>query len=373
MSKNEGFSGWKVLIGCFIVMFMTQGSIQTFAIFMPSMVEGIGTTVKAISLISTISTVTAFISNMFLSKVIDRIGIKQTMIIGSIANVLHFVIFAFSINVLHLYIGAFFGGISIAFVTLAPCSIIISNWFIEKRVTMISIVIAGSMFGGSIMMPLLGNLIQITDWRFAYLILSAILLLIPTIAILFLISESPNKKGQKPYGYEKHLGSTENERVEQETSDNSFSIIRRTSCFWLLIVGVLFVGISTNVENFLPMFWQRNGLSVAASSNYMGIYAFIAAIATIILGRVTDKLGGKVYMLMTTSLFIIGLVVITLTGTTNIVVMFIGLILFAFGAKKASSLIPPLVFQEAFGKQNLNYFPNSNSLVSGSTGVKYCG
>ena len=351
LRNNVKFSGWRVVVGCFIVMFLTLGVLQTFAVFMPSIIEETGYSAKSIALVSTFATVSAFFANMFVGKFMKKIGIKWTIFIGVIASSVHYLVFGLSTSIYQLYFGAAVGGICTAFSTLAPCTILITNWFIKKRATVISIVIAGSMFGGSVLMPICGYLIQATDWRTTYLILTVIVTIIPTLAIL-LITESPSDKGEKPYGYDKLTSELREDSASHDAKGVTAEVALKSPSLWILLIGILLIGVSTNTENFLPMFWQKNGMSVATASNYMGIYAFFAAIAAIILGSVSDNLGAKVYIFLTSCLFIIGLTIITVSGTRNIITVFIGLILFAFGAKKTANLIPPLTLEESFGEKD---------------------
>jgi MFS family permease len=117
-------------------------------------------------------------------------------------------------------------------------------------------------------------------------------------------------------------------------------------------VGILFVGCSTNIENFLPDFWQRRGMSVTTSTAIMGLYALLTGVASIMLGRVSDKLGGKTYISLTTVTFLIGATLIFLVGASAFDIVIIAIVPFAIGAKKTSTLTAPLVVAEAFGRQH---------------------
>lgn len=353
MEKATKFNGWLVMVGCFIIMLTVQGGIQIFAVTMPSIMKATGTTLTQISLISTIATAVAFCCNMIAGPLMKKIGLKWTLLIGLVCCSGHMLVYAYSSNLFLLYVAAAVAGVAIALGTVAPCSVLITNWFYDKRATTMSVVIAGSMFGGAILMPLAGLVMKSYDYQTTYLLLSIFIAILAGLSIIFLVSESPEKKGQKPYGYEKmQTASNATSNAPPQEEGVTAAEARKTASFWLIMVGVLLIGLSTNVENFLPAFWQKNGLNVATASSYMGIYAFIAAVAALVLGRITDKIGGKVYVFITSCLFIIGTLIILNVGVSGVVPMFIGIIVFAVGGKKVSTLSPPLITAESFGRKD---------------------
>jgi MFS family permease len=251
-----------------------------------------------------------------------------------------------------LYIGAFLGGLSIGWGTVAPVSVIMTNWFIKKRATYMSIVIAGSMFGGAVLMPASGLLIEHFDWRTAYRLLSLTLAIVTFITIIFFVTDDPKNKNQKAYGADEGGGFDKQGKATPQVGGLTLKEARSSASFWLLMLGILLVGCSTNIENYLPTFWRSEGMSVPTSSSIMGIYALITGVCTIILGRISDKLGGKTYITMTVVAFICGTALIYVVGAAATPVVILSVIPFAAGAKKTSTLTPPLVVAESFGRKH---------------------
>ena len=288
-------------------MFVIQGGMQTFAVFLPSIVADTPFSLAEISLISSFACLFAFFSNIIFGRVLKKFGLKITVIIGIVCYSVHFYFFAFANSLLVFYAGAIIGGFVIGFSTVAACSVVLTNWFVEKRALMISIAFSGSMFGGAIIMYLLGVLIDMYGWRMTYIIQGTVLGLIALIVILFVIIESPALKGQLPYGVktasELPLKTSDSQQAELGLE---VSAARRTPCFYLLLLGLFLVGIATNIENFLPAFWQSLGMSLTGSATMMAVYAFLAGVAAIVLGKISDKMGAKIYTTVTLLLFVFG-------------------------------------------------------------------
>jgi MFS family permease len=361
VASNTKFSGWQVLICCFLVMFFIQGGIQAFAVFMPAIIKDTGFTLSEVSLISTIATVVAFAGNMSFGFLLKRLSAKTILFIGAFICSGQLLLISVAESLTGLYIAAFCAGLAIALGTVAPVSVIMTNWFVRRRATYMSIVIAGSMFGGALIMPLVGQLIHHFDWRVGNRVLSLAVALVTFTAILGFLSDHPAKKGQKPYGEGEaelpEAGRKDPAEAEKTASASpaggvSLAEARTSVSFWLLLTGIFLVGCSTNIENFLPKFWQDEGMSVPASTGLMGFYAFMTGICTILLGRVSDRLGGRIYISLTTFMFLLGTFLIYRIGAAAAPLVILAAIPFAAGAKKTSTLTPPLAVAETFGRKH---------------------
>jgi MFS family permease len=353
-------------------MFFIQGGIQAFAVYLPEIIKETGFTLAQVALISTIATVVAFATNMSFGFILRKFSAKAILFFGATLCVVNCYIISEARTLFGLYSAAFCAGFAIGFGTVAPVSYVMTNWFVKNRATFMSVVIAGSMFGGAVIMPVAGQLIAHYDWRVANKIIGAAILVVTYTCILGFMSDSPAKKGQKAYGAEEAASGAPGKDSSQAKAPEAASGVdlaqaRSSGSFWLLLVGVLLIGCSTNIENFLPHFWRSGGMSTEAAAAIMGLYALITGVCSILLGRVSDKLGGQVYILMTASTFILGAFLIYLVGgaaTTPVVIM--AIIPFAIGGKKTSTLTPPLVVAETFGRKSygaiIGYFAGTLQL-----------
>lgn len=346
--EKESFSGWKVLIGCFLCMFLMQGCQQCFSIYMPQVAADTGWGVSKVAIVSSTAAGGAFIANMLLTPALKKLSAKTVLIIGAVFLPLHMCMYAVCRNIYMLWLAGFIGGVSIGWGTAAPCSIIITNWFVKNRSQYIAAIVAGSMFGSVLQNPVAALLIHNLGWRMAYVVQSLSVGGLAIALILLLVSECPEKKGQRPYGAELEPNTSEScgDGVDVRTA-------RRSLAYPLLALGIFLIGLSTNAENYMPAFWQSRGLEPVQSSYVMSAYAFFAAVASIIMSKVNDRMGGKNYVLLTTAMFSAALLIMAYTGVvSSMLLLILCCIPFAAGAKKASTLTPPLVVAEAFGRKH---------------------
>ena len=348
MSRKETFSGWKVLTVCILCMFLVQGCVQCFSIYMPQIAAETGWGVSRVAVVSSTAAGGAFIANLLLAPALKRLSAKAILAVGALFLVLHMCLYSVCTNVYLMWFAGLLGGVAIGWGTAAPCSILISNWFVKHRSQYIAAAVAGSMFGSVLQNPVAALLIERLGWRSAYVVQSVTVGGLALASVLLLISESPEKKGQKPYGAEQAAASAAAEAggVEIQEAKKSLS-------YPLLALGIFLIGLSTNTENYMPAFWQSRGLEPVLSSWVMSAYSLFAALSSILMSKINDRLGGRNYVLLTTLLFSVSLLVMTYTGVVSSLPWLILCCLpFAAGAKKSSTLIPPLVVAEAFGPKH---------------------
>ena len=326
-------------IGCFLCMFVVQGGMQTFAIFLPRVGESTGWGVSRVSIASSTAAAGAFLANLAISRALKKLSPKAVLAIGIVAFAAQEIVFGSSTQPWMFWLGGVFGGIAMGWGTVATCSIIIDSFFDEDRSKFMAITVSGAMFGSVAFNPLATLLIGRFGWRRAYFLQGALVLFIGLAAVLLLIGRLPERKA----------GAAENAEQGGLTAAEA----KRTVSYWLLGLGIFFIGLSTNIENYMPAFWQSRGVSVAASSAVMTVYAAMAAGMSILMGRVNDRLSGKAYVAATSLLFSGAVLIMARTGiVSHMALLVLCCLPFAAGGKKASALIPPLVVAEAFGRRD---------------------
>ena len=336
MLKELNGKQMRVLIGCFLCMFLVQGCLQTFAIYMPQVALETGWKVSQVAIVSSTASLMAFFFNLLLAKALRRLSPKAILLIGCAFNTIHLVGYSLCSNVYMLWFCGALGGIAVGWGTTAPCTIIITNWFEKNRSQFVAAVVAGSMFGSVLLNPFAAKLIDCFGWRKAYVIQGLAMGGLAIAAVLLLVRSAP--EGQKSTAD----AVTASERVKVKTDAK----------YILLALGIFLIGLSTNTENYLPAFWQSRGLSNSVSSYIMSFYALSAAVGSILMSKVNDRLGGRKYVMLTSIFFIVPLLLMAYTGAGSILILLIVMCIpISLGCKKAATLTPPLIVNEAYGRK----------------------
>ncbi|MBP1924755.1 MFS family permease [Sedimentibacter acidaminivorans] len=341
-------TGIRVAIGCFVIMFIHLGTLGTAGLFIPQLIKSLNVPVSQVSLNVTFCSLTGFVFSLMVGKLSKKISARMMIFIASIAGILHYSISAMANGIVLLYIGSIIGGVKFGLGTHTSNATIISQWFKDKKATVIGIVFSGAAFGSAVMMYISGILIESIGWRSTYLIFAALHLFIAIPINLIILKENKVKSN-----YIDIKQNFSNEPLTLDANSLTMREIHRSASFWMLLISMLLCGtLIVGFKTFVPSFWQSNGMSALASSKYISIFMIIATIATMVSGNIADKFGNKIYIVYLHSAFFIGIICVLLFyNKIDTIHVIIPVILVAVAYPLYGS-IPATVATESFGIKN---------------------
>lgn len=108
--------------------------------------------------------------------------------------------YGFATQIWHMYISAALVGFFSCGAVVMPVSIIIANWFQKGRGTAMSIALAGSGIGGTIITPILNRIIMNQGYSKAFLIFGILMVVVEVPVAFFIMRPKPSDMGLEPYG-----------------------------------------------------------------------------------------------------------------------------------------------------------------------------
>jgi len=132
---------------------------------------------------------------------VDRIGPRKVVLPGIVLTGLGFLLCTQIQTLIQFYL--FFGvivGMGVTCLSIAPFTVILSQWFERKRGTVNGLAGVGIGIGVLILVPLVQYLISSQGWRFAYLIFSLLILVIPLPLNTLFLKYRPQEMGLLPDG-----------------------------------------------------------------------------------------------------------------------------------------------------------------------------
>ena len=310
------FSGYMVALGCTLVIFCHFGTCFIITVMMPYFVEKFNTTLAMVAGSTSVGAGMGFLCSFTSAPVIKKFTARGALIIGTIFCAVFMAINAVASQVWMIYISNGLSGFIIAYGAQVSCTSIINNWFIEKRSTVIGVVLGSTAFGGALFMFLTGQLIGRVGQFATYGILGVVAVGIALFCEIFLIHNKPEDIGQKPLGWNNSVRNQETTVLAEEEISLEPQAARRSSAFIIMIIAtfigaMLYGGFST----FAPSFWTSNGIPSATAASYASIASLAGAVATMSIGIIADKWGLKTYMFILFGCYFIGMVFAILWGT----------------------------------------------------------
>jgi MFS family permease len=300
--------GWIIVAAGFIIMGAGLGIVYNVSsLFVNPISEELGFSRSQANAFFTIRAICQVIAFLLAKKIYQKIRIRRLMQVVTVTLILSF--FSYSLmndNVLIFYLITFVSSMSVSLLTILPLSIIISNWFAEKRGFAVGIAFMGSGIGGMIFNALTGQWLVSLGWRATYQVLSLIIAVLIIPMTFFVIRTEPIEKGLKPYGYK------EKKQVNGkflEESGLTFKEVIVSTRFWLISVSsiLLMLGINGIMAMTGPHL-RDLGYSVGFSANIVALSMGALAIGKVVVGRLFDTIGSRGAITASSVAAILGLI-----------------------------------------------------------------
>ena len=347
MKKDkEIFYGWWIVLASVLVSATMVPSVMAMANkFLIPVTEEMRISRSAFTLSNSILQAMGIIFAPFITKKLAQGNLKKIQRNGIIVFGLTFMTYGLAQRPIHLYITSFVLGIAFLTAAIIPISLMITNWFKEKRGLAMSMALSGIGLGGFIFSPLLTKWIANYGWRKSYMIFGAIIILVSLPMSLFIFEKSPEDKGLKALG-------SDQDKKESKTQSSDLRISVKESFkkpfFKFLLLGMILNGIINTgaLGQFPPALEELHGPATAAK--IISLYSLIGIFGKLLLGWVNDKYGvmkGTIFGSITFALAFVAI----LFGE-NIAMVYLMALLFGLG-NAIGNVLPPLLTSAIYGQE----------------------
>ena len=260
-----------------------------------------------------------------------------------------------------------------------PLDVAITNWFIKKRGTAMSIRWVFSGLSGVIGLPIIAWLIVSYGWRTACLIGGLVMWGVGLPLVWFFIkSKRPEYYGLLPDGAQVELDETRN--IEEAGSDYSSDAgefdftpgqAMKTNAFWLLIISYMLYGALYPVMNIhcIPFLTDR-GMDPLVAAGTMSIYITASIPARFLAGFIVDRVGTRHVRFMiggSYALQSIG-VAIFLLSNQSMLALYTFFILYGVGMGAAMPLTP-IIRAKYFGRAHFGLIAGISRALNIPVGI----
>ena len=175
-NKNSKiFYGWWVVLGCVLITTTMVPPIMSLSNkFLIQVTTEMNISRGVFTLANTIVQGLGIFISPIVSKNLAKGNMRKIQSISIIGFVLAYASYSLAKSPIHLYMSSFFVGLFYLNSTLIPVSMMVTNWFVEKRGIAMSMTMAGIGLGGTIFSPIVTNLLQNYGWRHTYLIMAVV-------------------------------------------------------------------------------------------------------------------------------------------------------------------------------------------------------
>jgi len=345
------YYGW-LMIPVAIIVTAVTGVGQTYGIsvFNPSLLESLGISLSALSGAYMAGTLLASLPQPYIGSLMDRFGIRRTMLgivllLGGAC-----LLFARVNSVITLFLGFF----TLRLLGQGGLSLLAGNipamWFREKLGTATGIVSGGFSISMAVIPAFFLSLLTRFGWRDAYSRLGLLVWLIMLPILLLVFKNNPGEIGQEMDG-------TSAEKSDQFQNilyrEKSFTVkeARKTPAYWIMMMNsALWAMIVTAVFFNLLSIFDSLGITPEVAAATYTTYAGASLAVQLLLGPLANK-GPLQYFLLACMAFLAGGIgLLTVARTPLIAHSYAVLIGISTGL---ISLVGGTIFARYFGRAHL--------------------
>lgn len=353
------FYGWKIVIGAILVLAVTgPAGVSIANIYQASVTEALAISNSQFSISNTLILSVSVLFAGWMSGLLAK-NFKKVYMISSIVYGLAYMGFGLVNNVWLFYLLSILVGFGFLATSAMAMSILVSNWFDDKRGLALSLALAGLGIGGIIWSPIITSLIESIGWRSTYMTYGAIMLVICLLVGQFIFVATPEEKGLQALGAEKATHASSSTAAEQNLRvPFSMKESMRKPFFILLLIGTVLVGLSNNggLGQFPPFMQGLHGAQQGAA--IISVYSAVGILGKLLLGIIADKFGVVAGILW--SSIVIALSYFLAATTTSYGLAILLAVLFGLGNANgpvltpilAGAIFPAKTYPKVFGLLN---------------------
>jgi len=327
---------WIIAVGLFVSLFFLWGSgYNTTPVFLGALLKAFGWSHSKVSWMPSAVILAVGITGPIAGWLLDRIDARVVMGVGAALTGGSFIAASRATGFIELLIAYLVLGVGLGASAWMPASVVVANWFGERRGTALGLVTAGMETGGMAMAFTVGQFISRSGWRAAYLALSvpALVVALPFLAIV--VRTRPPGAAQQQGG-----------EPAQALAGYEVGEAIRTRVFWMLAAAQLTWGLSAGPIIHIVAYLMGLGYTLKFATTVFAILAGLAALGKPIMGALADRIGGKNALGIALLLIAVSHFVVLGAGHEWVIIPY--LLVVGISVATPSSLVP-MVLAEAVG------------------------
>ncbi|MDP6402279.1 MAG: MFS transporter [SAR202 cluster bacterium] len=257
------YYGWVIVATLFVVNFATHATgTLNLGLFVIPMGDALGISRGLFGWLTTARYLAGGLSAIFLGRLLDRFGPRLLIPASALVTGLCVIGFGMADNVVQLFL--LFTVIGLAGLSTPGggllSSVPVAKWFVRRRGTAIALASLGLGLGGITLLPITQVLINVVEWRRAWLYLgiTSMVLIIPP-ALIYL-RRQPEDLGLRPDGDTgPSTGPDSTEEKEDEEAAWTLKEALHTRAFWLLTTALVLGGFGMGASIHRIPYWVELG------------------------------------------------------------------------------------------------------------------
>ena len=289
MTKQDR-TAWMLAGALFLALFFIWGvAYDCFPILLPSVLKQFHLSKEQIGNVPAAQALAALVVGPLVGWLLDRIPAQIVMSVGAVLTAIGIVMMARAGSFHGVLVGSVVTGVGLSASTILPATMVISNWFGERRGTALGLTTAGMELGGMVIAIVAGHLDAVYGWRFAYAVLAIPLVVIVAPLYLVFVRTRPEQPAQSA-----SIAKPSATEFMSSLPGLELNEALRTRAFWMLVVlQFCFTFAVGGSFIHLVQYLISIGYTLGAGTMVVGFSLGLALIGKPAMGVLGDRIGGK--------------------------------------------------------------------------------
>ncbi len=340
MNKNK-LQCFSIVGYSFILMFLIQTIVGSLhSLFLVPVTEGLGMERSAFSLMFTIAGLSGVASLPVVTKLLQKYPAKYVISLFILMSGGGFAMFSQATELWQFFAIAVVMGAGNSGCTLMVASLLINNWFEDRKGLALGIGLTGSGFGAALLSPVVTYLITAFGWRTSYLLCGLTMMIVCIPLTLLLAAVNPAEKNALPY----RDGSAKEDTtpVVHEPQGPEMKTIRTKGFFLAFLFGMAGWSFAIGgIHSHFPAYLNDVGHTAQFVAMVYSVEAVSLVIGKIAAGMIFDAKGSKAGLFFMGGTFGLGLVLLLLAKQPVLAMLFA--VAYGCGISFSSVGIPSLI------------------------------
>lgn len=339
---------WVIVFVSGLLMFGMSAQQMSQGVFLARVAESLDVGMGTISLAYSTSTFCMLLMTPLAAKLYRQFPTKILGCVAVLDQCLSLILLSCANNVYIIALACLLECFSISSILNVMPSVLIKRWFKDKGQFAYNVILFISMLGGVCFTSVANKIISAYDWRTAYRVLAAFILVVEFPVTLALLKEDPSRVGQKAYEVPDDQKSTAVRNRPVMNAEVTAKSAWRNPAFYLVCLYSIAFTYSSTLQNHLVKHLTNIGFSTD-----VGATVLTAGMVGGLIGRVVLSAAGEKYSMKLTNAVYCGMGILSAVllcasaGRSTFFVIAMG---FFFGAAvKVSTVQTTLMRYKVFG------------------------
>jgi predicted MFS family arabinose efflux permease len=337
---------WLVVVGSGLIMALNVLMFLGGGLLLPPVAVTLRVSLGSVMVFTSINALSgAIVMSTVGPLLIRRVGVRPLILITGVVSGISLYAISYVSGLPALFVAAFTAGCLMPLSTQMGGAVLINEWFVKRRGTMLGIVMSTASLGGIVAGTVLPQVVISGGWQLGFRVLGLTNMGVCLVTGLFLVRDRPSHVNLRPYGAFDDVA-----HGDMGRSHGTASAAFASPQFIALTIGLVIFSMLMAMQQHFPPLMKEHGLSLEAAGTLLAMLSVANIGATLLFGVMNDRLGPLISAALSFTLLVVALGLFV--ASSGYAPQAVAILVYSIPAI-TSPIITPILYRYTFGDKHL--------------------